>query len=374
MFNNKDLDLYFLDFLSIKDLCIYPIISTTTNKIIKNSKYSMDNISFGQNLSTFQKICYSQNTHLLKKVLKIFLETNKELSIGLEIVCELGNIECVQLFLENGVKIEYSHINIAVTHRYFSIFKIFIEIIAKNCKCKTEYKLSDIFHRICDLGYVEFVQCMHNNMYLDNIIPEIQNSIIKGNFEMFKLLIDIIVLYDNAQKISRQTNIYYRIPRMLDIFNIACSSNHFQMVKYLVDLNINDFQIEVGLINSRRAYIENKFITSKQQHLEVSAFLLRIIISNNIYLNCLPYDFIIDLLQFTINNNDMSIYIFLLKEYITLPNIYELNIESIINEQNIINTSTDNLKQIENMFKILYRKKKSNSIKKLLDVIAKKNQ
>lgn len=328
MLDNRDLDLYLLDFLPAKELFIYATLSQSTNEVIRISKYHMKTDYDRKELSIFQKICLSENIHLFRKAVQNLPAHSKNLYDSLEISCEMGNLEFVKLLLEKGVDISDFHINIILAKRHLHIFKI---VVTTRCQAR------DMFQHLCAIGYTEFVQHLCDiGIDLDNLNLATKNIGEHGNFEIFKLLIDKWISCKNVDidDMVRNRNLkiinpYLRPTQIEYIFMSICSNGHLKMAQYLVELGISLEHINMGLVNS---------ISSNQ--LEVSTFLIEKIVEFNMNINWLPYDTIISLLQSTVNLNKIPAYIFLLKKFSVFSHIISqivripnFDIKSIINEK-----------------------------------------
>lgn len=128
MFCCIDIDLYILDFLSIREIIIYSNLSTSTKNIFKKSKY-YDEISscikICKNYSPIN-ICKYGNLRLLEKI-----DINSyNVDLFMTIKCENGQLDCVKFLIEKGANImgEHNHaISTAIINGHLNIINYLIE-------------------------------------------------------------------------------------------------------------------------------------------------------------------------------------------------------------------------------------------------------
>lgn len=106
MLFNKDIDSYFIEFLTIPQLGTYSILSRSTNKLFRTSKYYLEYISC--TYYSLYNICQDGNINLLKKALTEFHYTDENLDSALVKKCDKGQIECVKLLNSKGANCRFN--------------------------------------------------------------------------------------------------------------------------------------------------------------------------------------------------------------------------------------------------------------------------
>lgn len=128
MFFNKDIDSYFIDFLTIPQLAIYASLSKSTNNLFKQSKYYPEyKLCTKYSLDNICNIC---DINLLKKALREFNHTNKFLRNILIKKCEQGKLDCVKFLIDKGVNYRVKNdraIIVAAKNGYLHVVKYLIE-------------------------------------------------------------------------------------------------------------------------------------------------------------------------------------------------------------------------------------------------------
>lgn len=159
MLFNKDIDSHLLEFLKITQLGTYSILSKSTNKIFKHSKYYSEYISCKS--YSLEDICKHSDINLLKKVLTEFQYTQEILDNILLEKCKKRQLDCVKFLIKNGANFkafDKCAIKLVSLNGYLEVIKF---LIGKEINCKI-YN-DQLFRKTSVNGHLKVAKFLINN-------------------------------------------------------------------------------------------------------------------------------------------------------------------------------------------------------------------
>jgi len=243
----NDLDLYFLDFLSLDQMKNYPILS----------KASYD---------LFQKSCYHKelNLYLLKYN---YVKFNK--------ICEFGYLNLLKAYLRNDVKKDYNMaFPAAIEYGHLDLVKY---LISQNNVTKiNENSLFEEAIKNNQISIAKYILSLYTDVKID-INHALWFAVSYGRFDMVKYLVSIgaDVRYNNYWAIEEAVSdghieiLKYLVSlapgiKINNMLFEAISNGHLDVVKYIVSLGISINEINCGFrwsVNSGYVDIYYYFIS-----------------------------------------------------------------------------------------------------------------
>lgn len=255
MLVNYNFDTYLLDFLTISQLKIYTILSTSTYNIFKNSKYYHETrICINKNLS-IENFCIHNCINLLQKYLKEC--TLIDYSQLLTLAGKYDNIDIIHLLISNNINIDNDNLlNCAYDHNHLDIIKFLyfsgVNIIIDNNNTLLVHTPEKY------LNIVKFLLFQTNS--ISNF--SFQIAIMNGYLDVLKFLIsqNLNNSYENYEINYASMHGHINIIRFLSFqnldvqknnnitFQLASRHGHLEILKYMISHNINKENGNLSLI------------------------------------------------------------------------------------------------------------------------------
>lgn len=266
IFNNRDIDLYFLNFLSIKQINIYCFLSKSTLSIFNESKYSKEIVTFKKIYKeyNFSRVCEIGCLSLVKVYLKECIIVRVE-----DVICTAmnGNLEVIKYFAYIGINIMI-HNNLVfrwiICTDNFKIIRYFIYLGVDINENRINAIKSAIVNG--DLEIVKYLVFQGVNLIFDfkSILQEATRN---NRSHIYKYLIstnDTIEFYNFAFQLAAEKGY---LESMYDLCSKGITSEDNFAVIYAVEcgqlesvkfmflmephLSSNDFTLQVAVENKR---------------------------------------------------------------------------------------------------------------------------